>query len=117
MSFPRTHDFEGPLCDTAAFPHSSGLEMNSSELVTMVAEAHDISKAQAQAILDSVLKSIVKAAASDDEVSLAGFGKFKVKASPEREGRNPANGEKIKIAASKKLFFSPAKAVKDVLNS
>jgi DNA-binding protein HU-beta len=91
--------------------------MNSSELVTIVAEAHDISKAQAQAILDSVLKSIVKAAASDDEVSLAGFGKFKVKASPECEGRNPANGEKIKIAASKKLSFSPAKAVKDVLNA
>jgi DNA-binding protein HU-beta len=61
--------------------------------------------------------ALVKAAASDDEVSLAGFGKFKVKASPEREGRNPANGEKIKIAASKKLSFSPAKAVKDVLNA
>jgi DNA-binding protein HU-beta len=65
------------------------LEMNSSELVAIVAEAHDFSKAQAQAILDSVLKNIVKAAASDDEVSFAGFGKFKVKASPEREGRNP----------------------------
>jgi DNA-binding protein HU-beta len=114
----RTHDFEGPLCDTAVFPRfSRNFEMNSSELVTIVAEAHDISKAQVQAILDSVLKSIVKAAASDDEVSLAGFGKFKVKASPEREGRNPANGEKIKIAASKKLPFSPAKAVKDVLNA
>jgi hypothetical protein len=72
---PRTHDFEGPLCDTAAFPRfSRNFEMNSSELVTIVAEAHDISKVQAQAILDSVLKSIVKAAASDDEVSLAGFG-------------------------------------------
>ena len=91
--------------------------MNSSELATVVAEAHELSKAQAQAILDSVLKSILKAAASDDEVSLAGFGKFKVKASTEREGRNPANGEKIKIAASKKLSFSPAKAVKDVLNA
>jgi DNA-binding protein HU-beta len=114
---PRTHDFEGPVCDTAAFPRfSRTFAMNSSELVTIVAEAHDISKAQVQAILDSVLKSIVKAAASDDEVSLAGFGKFKIKASPEREGRNPANGEKIKIAASKKLSFSPAKAVKDVLN-
>jgi DNA-binding protein HU-beta len=94
-----------------------GLEMNSSELVTIVAEAHHIAIARAQAILNSVLKSIVRAAASDDEVSLGGFGKFKVKVSPEREGRNPANGEKIKIAASKKLSFSPAKEVKDVLNS
>jgi DNA-binding protein HU-beta len=91
--------------------------MNSSELVTILAETHDITKAQAQVILDSVLKSIVSGAASDGEVSLSGFGKFKVKASPEREGRNPANGEKIKIAASKKLSFSPAKAVKDSLNA
>jgi DNA-binding protein HU-beta len=43
-------------------------------------------------------------------------GKFKVKATPEREGRNPASGEKIKIAASKKLAFSSAKSVKDLLN-
>ena len=64
---PRTHDFEGPLCYTATFPRfSRHFEMNSSELVTIVAEANDISKAQAQAILDSVLKSIVKAAASYD---------------------------------------------------
>jgi DNA-binding protein HU-beta len=115
---PRTHDSEGALCDIAAFPRfSRSFEMNSSKLVTIVSEAHDISKAQAQAILDSVLKSIVSAAASEDEVSLAGFGKFKVKASPEREGRNPANGEKIKIASSKRLSFSPAKAVKDALNA
>jgi DNA-binding protein HU-beta len=96
----RAHDSEEPLCDIAAFPRfSRNFEMNSSELATIVAEAHDISKAQAQAILDSVLKGIVRAAARDDEVSLAGFGKFKVKASPERDGRNLANGEKIKIAA------------------
>jgi hypothetical protein len=56
------------------------------------------------------LNSIVSAAASSREVSLAGFGKFKVKASPEREGGNPANGEKIKIVALKKRSFSPTKA-------
>ncbi|WP_234894874.1 HU family DNA-binding protein [Agrobacterium vitis] len=41
---------------------------------------------------------------------------FKVKASPEREGRNPATGEKMTVAASKKLTFAPAKALKDALN-
>ena len=55
-------------------------------------------------------------AASGAEVSLSGFGKFKVKVTPEREGPNPANGEKIKIAASKKLTFSSAKSIKDLLN-
>ena len=41
---------------------------------------------------------------------------FKVKDSPAREGRNPATGETITIAASKKLTFTPAKAIKDRLN-
>jgi hypothetical protein len=63
----RTHDFEGSLCDIATFPRfSRNFAMNSSELVTIVAEAHDMSNVQAQAILESLLKSIVNAAASDD---------------------------------------------------
>jgi DNA-binding protein HU-beta len=90
--------------------------MNTTELVAKLAEAHGVSKAQAKSIVDDIFKDIVDAAASGTEVSLPGFGKFKVKATPEREGRNPANGEKIKIAASRKLIYSPAKAVKELLN-
>ncbi len=90
--------------------------MNTAELAAKLAEAHGLSKAQAKSIVDDVLKDIVDAAASGAEVSLPGFGKFKVRATPEREGRNPASGEKIKIAASRKLTFSSAKSVKDLLN-
>ena len=82
--------------------------MNTTELVAKLSETHGVSKAQAKSIVDDILKDIVDAAASGAEVSLPGFGKFKVKAMSEREGRNPANGEKIKIAASKKLTFSSA---------
>ena len=88
--------------------------MNTSELVAKLTEAHGLSKAQAKSIVDDFLKDVVDAAASGAEVSLP--GKFKVKATPEREGRDPASGEKIKIAASKKLTFSSAKSVKDLLN-
>jgi DNA-binding protein HU-beta len=90
--------------------------MNTSELVAKLTETHGVSKEQAKSIVDGILKNIVDAASSGTEVSLPGFGKFKVKATPEREGRNPASGEKIKIAASKKLTFSSAKSVKDLLN-
>ncbi|HKH80555.1 MAG TPA: HU family DNA-binding protein [Methylovirgula sp.] len=90
--------------------------MNTTELIAKIAEAHGVSKAQAKSIVEDIFKDIVDAAASGAEVSLSGFGKFKVKATPEREGRNPANGEKIKIAASRKLTFSSAKTVKDILN-
>jgi DNA-binding protein HU-beta len=90
--------------------------VNTSELVAKIAEEHSMSKTQAQTIIDSLLKSIMNAAANDEEISLAGFGKFKVKKTPEREGRNPTSGEKIKIAASRRLTYSPAKAVKELLN-
>ena len=90
--------------------------MNKAEIVAKLAEAHRVSKAQAMSIVEDFLKNIVDAAASDGEVSLPGFGKFKVKARPEREGRDPTSGEKITIAASKKLTFSAAKPVKDLLN-
>jgi DNA-binding protein HU-beta len=90
--------------------------MNTSELVASLAEAHGVTKAQAKSVVDGFLRDILDAAAGGEEVSLPGFGKFKVKETSAREGRNPANGEKINIAASKKLTFSPAKAVKDLLN-
>ena len=90
--------------------------MNTSELVAKIAEANSVSKTQAQAIVESMLKTIMSAAANGEEISLPGFGKFKVKETPEREGRNPASGEKIMIAASRKLIYSPAKAMKELLN-
>ncbi|MDX3899041.1 MAG: HU family DNA-binding protein [Sphingobium sp.] len=90
--------------------------MNNSDLADSVAAAHDISKADARKIVDGLFTAIADAAAKGEEVSLSGFGKFKVKESAAREGRNPATGETIQIAASKKLAFTSAKAVKDRLN-
>jgi DNA-binding protein HU-beta len=91
--------------------------MNSSELADQIASGQDISKADAKRLVETVFSAIADAAASGTEVSIAGFGKFKVKDNPAREGRNPSNGETIQIAASRKLGFSAAKAVKDKLNA
>src|SRR3546814_14878161 len=89
--------------------------MNHAELADRVAASLDLSKADARKAVDAVFAVIADAAAKGDEVSVSGFGKFKVKAAPAREGRNPSTGETIQIKASKKLGFSPAKAVKDRL--
>jgi DNA-binding protein HU-beta len=90
--------------------------VNNADLANSIADAHGLTKADARKVVDAVLVAIADAAAKGDEVSLSGFGKFKVKASAAREGRNPATGATIKIAASKKLSFTPAKAIKDKLN-
>lgn len=92
------------------------MAVNTIDLAERVAEAHGLTKTQAKSVVEDVLKGIADAAAKGEEISLNGFGKFKVQNKPEREGRNPSTGEKIKIAASKKLIFQPAKALKDVVN-
>ncbi len=90
--------------------------MNNSDLADAIAGELGLTKADARKAVDAVFSAIAAAAAAGDEIALNGFGKFKVKESAAREGRNPATGETIQIAASKKLGFSPAKAVKDRLN-
>lgn len=91
--------------------------MNHSDLIDAVANRTGLTKADAKKSVDATVSSIVEAAGKGEEISLNGLGKFKVKDSPAREGRNPATGATIQIAASKKLAFSPAKAVKDKLNA
>ncbi|WP_395397005.1 HU family DNA-binding protein [Novosphingobium sp. BL-8A] len=90
--------------------------MNTTDIADKIAAENGTSKADAKKVVEAVFGAIVEAAADGNEVNLPGFGKFKVKDSPAREGRNPATGETIQIAASKKLSFAPAKAVKDKLN-
>lgn len=91
--------------------------MNNADLAEKLAVAHGLTKTDARKLLDAALAAIADAAAQSEEISLSGFGKFKVKDTPAREGRNPATGEPMTIKASRKLSFPPAKAVKDKLNS
>lgn len=89
--------------------------MNISELAKGVAGVIGTSEADAKTAINAVFDQIADAAAKGEEVAIPGFGKFAVKDRPERDGRNPATGEAIKIAASKKLAFTAAKGLKDKL--
>ena len=91
--------------------------MKIAELIDYVASKSSLDKTAAKRALDAVLAGVVAATKKGEEVNLPGFGKFKVKDSPARQGRNPATGEIIEIAASHKLGFTPAKQVKDAIAS
>lgn len=86
------------------------------EIADKIATEEGLSKAQAKTIVDRVFAEITDAATGAAETNIPGFGKFKVKETAARQGRNPATGEAIQIAASKKLTFTPAKALKEALN-
>jgi DNA-binding protein HU-beta len=92
------------------------ISVNTAQLADQIAAQGGITKAQAKTLVDAFLDAIRDAAAKGEEVSLPGFGKFKVQAKPARTGRNPSTGEAIQIAASKKLVFQPAKVLKDAVN-
>lgn len=90
--------------------------MNKSELINLIAESADISKAKAGAALDAVVSGITGALKKGDTVSLVGFGTFSVKSRAARTGRNPQTGATIQIKASKVPGFKAGKALKEAVN-
>ncbi len=89
--------------------------MNKSELIAAVAENAGVTKEVAGKCIDGVVEAVSAALKNGEEVALAGFGKFEVKERAERQGVNPATGEKITIAASKTVSFKAGKSLKDSL--
>lgn len=90
--------------------------MNVIEMADHIATQHGMEKKTAKAVVEAIFEAVRESAVKGDEVAIPGFGKFKVAAREARTGRNPATGETIQIAASKKLSFSPAKQLKEALN-
>jgi len=74
--------------------------MNKSELIAIVAEAADITKAAAENALVATTGAITKAVAKGDSVTLVGFGTFSSSKRAARTGRNPQTGKELKIAAT-----------------
>ena len=88
--------------------------MNKSELCKKVAESTELTQADAGRAIDAVLETISGELKSGNQVAIAGFGTFAPKTRAAREGRNPATGETMKIAAKTSASFKPATALKDI---
>jgi DNA-binding protein HU-beta len=90
--------------------------MNKADLISAVADAAELSKADAGRAIDAVIEVVKKALKKGDSVSLVGFGTFEVRKRAARTGRNPRTGDTIKIKASKNPSFKAGKALKDAVN-
>ena len=86
-----------------------------SKIAGELAEKHEMSKKATTELLNAFVELTVKNLKKGHKVRVTGLGIFQVKKRPARMGRNPATGEQIKIKASKKLAFRPAKEVKDAI--
>ncbi|MBQ1773980.1 MAG: HU family DNA-binding protein [Prevotella sp.] len=90
--------------------------MNKTEFVEKIAAASGLSKADSKKALEAVVATVKEALVAGDKVSLIGFGTFSVNERPAREGVNPANGKKIKIAAKKVAKFKAGADLEAALN-
>ena len=89
--------------------------MNKRELIETVSAKAEITKKEADAVVNATLDAIIEGLASEGKVIIPGFGSFEVRNKTAREARNPRTGEKIKIAAKRAPAFKPGKAMKDAV--
>jgi DNA-binding protein HU-beta len=83
--------------------------MNKAELSAKIAEDVNITKVQANAVIDAFIDTVTKTLKGGGKVTLVGFGSFTVSKRSARNGRNPQTGELIKIKAKKTVRFKAGK--------
>ena len=90
--------------------------MNKAQFIAALAPHFNDSKKEAAHAVDIVFDTIIRNLHKGEDVMINDFGKFKKVDRKARMGRNPFTGETIKIKASKKARFLPAKGLKDVIS-
>jgi DNA-binding protein HU-beta len=78
-----------------------------------LAEGHDLSNKAAGAVPGDFVALVTGQLATGDKIRLSGLGILQVRDRPARTARNPATGEAVAVAASRKIAFRPAKDLKD----
>lgn len=89
--------------------------MTKEDIIEAIVKKTAMAKKDATEALSTVLEEITKTLSKGGDVTLTGFGTFKVGHRAAREGRNPKTGEKIKIPAMDTPKFKAGKGLKDAV--
>lgn len=90
--------------------------MTKAELVEEVANESELTKKDAEVIVQTVLDSITESLQRGEKVELRGFGSFRIRNRSSRQGRNPKTGSRVSVPAKKVPYFKPGKEIKDLVN-
>ncbi len=89
--------------------------MTQTEIISQLAEKSGMKKAEAKEFFNSLAALATSEVKKNGEFTLPGFGKLVKATRKAREGRNPATGKPIKIAAKTTVKFRLGKAMKDAV--
>lgn len=90
--------------------------MTKADLVDEVARTVQITKKQAESIVNIVFESIVQSLRAGEKIELRGFGSFRLRSRKARIGRNPKTGERVEVPSKKIPYFKPGKELKELIN-
>jgi DNA-binding protein HU-beta len=100
---------------TAKAASSASAVLTLRHIAERLSETHELPKRQANEMLTQVVEMITKSLKKGEKIRLSGLGILQVRKRAARTGRNPQTGEAIKIKASKKIAFRPAKELKEAI--
>ena len=90
--------------------------MTKAELVEDVARAAELTKKDAERLVEIVFESIIETLNQGEKIELRGFGSFRVRERGARRGRNPKTGAPVDIPAKRVPYFKPGKELKELIN-
>jgi integration host factor subunit beta len=90
--------------------------MTKADLVEQVAGEAEMTKKDAEQLVEIVFDSIIGALNKGEKIELRGFGSFRVRERNARKGRNPKTGTAVEIPAKRVAYFKPGKELKEVIN-
>jgi integration host factor subunit beta len=91
--------------------------MTKADLIDNVARAAEVSRKDAEIIVETIFESVVKSLRAGDKVEIRGFGSFRTRQRKPRIGRNPKTGTRVEVPAKTIPYFKPSKELKDLVNS
>lgn len=91
--------------------------MTKADLVEQVAGEAEMTKKDAEQLVEIIFDSIIGALNKGEKIELRGFGSFRVRERDARKGRNPKTGTAVNIPAKRVAYFKPGKELKEVINS
>jgi DNA-binding protein HU-beta len=100
---------------TAKAAASTSAILTLRHIAERLSETHELPKRQANEMLTQVVEMITRSLEKGEKIRLTGLGILQVRKRAARTGRNPQTGEAIKIKASKKITFRPAKELKEAI--
>ena len=91
--------------------------MTKADLVDDVASAAELTKKDAERLVEIVFESIIQSLNEGGKIELRGFGSFRVRERGARRGRNPKTGEPVNIPAKRVPYFKAGKELKELINA